>query len=158
MNFKRGLIAGLIGTVAGALIPALWIGGYTLLYWFWHDSPAMDRGADLAYWQDYGAGPVIGLAIYFGLSAWATYTPPGKHRFVSTLGIMFVISIPLSLLLSSLQLTPQGKRAPEDPTLFFSEFLIIVLPPLAVAGLIVLFRWSRWPDMEDAPQPPSPHT
>lgn len=78
MNFKRGLIAGMLGTVAGALIPVLWIGGYTLLYWFWHDSPAMDREADLAYWQDYGAGPVIGLAIYFGLSAWATYTPPRK--------------------------------------------------------------------------------
>ena len=143
MNFKRGLIAGLIGTFAGALIPVLWIGGYTLLYWFWHDSPAMDREADLAYWRDYGIGPVIGLAFYFGLSAWATYTPREHYRFVSTLGIMFVISIPLTLLLSSLQLTPQGKRAPDDPTLFFSEFLIILLPPLAVAWLIVLFRWFR---------------
>jgi|GEM_PF-4513109 len=76
MNFKRGFIAGIAGTVAGALIPVVWIGGYTLLYWLWHDSPAMDREADLKYWREYGAGPLIGMAAYFGLSAWATYTPP----------------------------------------------------------------------------------
>lgn len=153
MNFKRGLIAGMLGTVAGALIPVLWIGGYTLLYWFWHDSPAMDREADLAYWQDYGAGPVIGLAIYFGLSAWATYTPPGKHRFVSTLGILFLGSFPLIIFLDQVFQSSNPPHKGMDHQTGWSDVLIFSLPLLVVAGLIVLFRWFNAYASEDGPQP-----
>jgi len=158
MNFKRGLIAGLIGTVTGGLLPVILIGGYTLFYWFWHDSPAMDRKADLAYWWDYGGGTVIGMALYFGLSAWATYTPSGKYRFASTLGILTLGSLLLMIFLSVVFRSSYPIHKGGVHQTDWSGILFFSLPPLLAAWLIVLFRWSRWLDMEDAPQPPSPHT
>lgn len=152
MNFKRGLIAGMIGTVAGALIPVVLIGGYTLLFWYWQDSPAIDRQADLQDWQKYGSGPVIGLAIYLGLSAWATYTPPGNHRFAYTLGILFLSSIPLMIVIDQIrEPLPPGRSGYEHQTDWF-EVSIFLLSLLVVAWLIVLFHWFNSRASEDGPQ------
>ncbi|QDV20301.1 hypothetical protein Pan153_49760 [Gimesia panareensis] len=158
MNFKRGLIAGMIGTVAGALIPVVLIGGYTLLFWYWYDSPAMDRQADLQHWQKYGSGPIIGLAIYLGLSAWATYTPSGKHRFAYTLGILFLSSVPLMIVIDQLRgPPPPGRSGYEHQTDWF-EVSIFLVSLLAVACLIILFRWFSSRKPEDTSQLPNPHT
>lgn len=157
MNFKRGLIAGVIGTATGALLTVILIGGYTMFHWFWHNSPAMDREADLNYWRTYGAGTVTGMALFFGLSAWATYTPPGKHRFVGTLGILTLCSLlPLIFLDLILGPSPPTHKVMEHQT-DWSDILFFSSPLLAVACLIVLFRWFRFSDSEATVASPQSH-
>jgi hypothetical protein len=141
MNITRGLIAGVLGIFAGLILPVLLVGSYLLLSWYFNETFEMDRRADIAYWRNYGEMPLAGCAIYLGLAAWATYTPKRNYGLAKTLAILFFCSIPLMILLSFLQTEPLPPRGstPRYP-LTLSEFVRIMIPPLAVASVLIAVR------------------
>ncbi|MCA9006858.1 MAG: hypothetical protein KDA70_16400 [Planctomycetaceae bacterium] len=143
MNMIRGLIAGLLGTLVGLLGPVLIVGSYTLLYWYFHETPEMDRRADMKYWRLHAVMPLAGSTIYLGLTAWATFTPRGDYRFARTLVILFCIALPLTGILMKTSLTPERRPYDNSPPLYFSEFLIMLLTPTLVAATLIIIRSRR---------------
>ncbi|QDT99396.1 hypothetical protein [Gimesia aquarii] len=142
MIIMRGMIAGLIGALVGGVVPLVLISLYTITSWYFHNTYEIDRQADIAYWRNEVVYPILGVAIYFGLAAWATYTPKGNYRFTKTLAILFFLSIPLTLFIRVLrQPTPQYKTI-EVPNAYFSEFLLLFLPPLLITCVMIAFRSS----------------
>ncbi|MCA9014279.1 MAG: hypothetical protein KDA77_03000 [Planctomycetaceae bacterium] len=149
MNITRGLIAGILGTLAGLILPVLLVGSYLLLSWYCNETFEMDRRADIAYWRNYGEMPLAGCAIYLGLAAWATYTPKRNYGLAKTLAILFFCSIPLMILVSRLQTEPLQPRG-STPTypLTLSEFVRILIPPLIVACVLIAIRGSGVKELE----------
>ncbi|WP_417393521.1 hypothetical protein [Gimesia sp.] len=143
INICRGLIAGLLGALTGLLGPVLIVGIYTLLNWYFHQTPEIDRRADMQYWRYHAVAPLAGTTIYLSLAAWATYTPRGTYRFASTLVILLFISFPLTGFLMNTRLTPHRQPYDNSPPLYFSEFLIMLLAPTLVASLLIVIRSRR---------------
>lgn len=143
MNIIRGLIAGLLGTLVGLLGPVLIVGSYTLLYWYFHETPEMDRRADMDYWRFHAVMPLAGTTIYFGLAAWATFTPRGDYRFARTLVMLLCISFPLTAILMDAILIPRRRPYDNSPPLYVSEFLIMLLTPTLVAATLIIIRSRR---------------
>jgi predicted permease len=143
MNIARGIIAGLMGALIGAVVPVVVVATFTLLSWHFHDTLEGDRQYDIAWWRMHAVPPLVGAAIYLGLTAWATYTPKRNCGFAKTLAIIFFTSVPLTWLLAALHLTPTRYKNVEHPAMYFSELLLLLVPPLVMACVLVAARRSR---------------
>lgn len=149
MNISRGIVRTLIWVAVG--IPA------TLLimacfrtndaaYYLIEDADTgmfLDHTAvltSLTWWHENATVPLIFVATYLGLTALATYLPKGKHGFARTLAILAVAGYFLIGLLDFAGLAPARAKSIEHPTIYLSEFLVIIVPPIVVAVVLITHR------------------
>jgi len=145
MNFKRGFIAAFIWAVIGIAGPFIAVCVFTVVSWQLNDTSSFFRQDDIAWWLTRAVWPLVGVPIYLGLSALATYTPIQKHRFAGTLAIIFFTAIPLTWILAALELTPQRYKAGDHPEMYFSEFLLLLIPPLTITFVLIALRQTKTP-------------
>lgn len=80
--------------------------------------------------------PIIGCSAVLTCSAWvANVTQPARSIAVCLMKVAGA-SIPLWYLLAALQITPRRLKGMVRPEIYFSEFLLLVVPPMAVACLL----------------------
>ncbi|AMV22443.1 hypothetical protein [Planctomyces sp. SH-PL14] len=133
LQMTKGLIAAIVAALGGFLV------AYALLlapngpWWFWDSN-----GGGLALDIDRSLAPARFVAATAGWGAFATFAPPGKHRLISALGIVFFLSAPMTVLAMSVvgEHRPKGVRsAPPSPR----ELAALVLPAAVVGvGLVAL--------------------
>jgi hypothetical protein len=154
MNVARGIIAALIWAAAGIIVPVVVVGGYTILSWHFNDTLEVDRDYDIAWWRMHAVPPLVGVPIYLGLTAWATYTPKRNHGFAKTLAIIFFTAIPSTWFLAALEMTPRRYKSIEHPDIYVSEFLLFFLPPLIMSCILVAIRRSDSQHVDTADEEP----
>jgi hypothetical protein len=140
MNIKRGLIAALICAITGAASAVLFIAVFLVGNWVLYDTHAVKRKFDIRWMATAWTVPAIGVAIYLGLTAFATYTPNMNYGFARTFAIIFLLSIPMAAFLGSLELTPKRVKSLEHPILYPSELSLLAFPPMTVAILLLATR------------------
>jgi predicted permease len=150
MNFARGIIAASIWAGAGPILTVLVVAGFQLLSWQFNNTPEIDRKYDMAWWRMHAVPPLVGISIYLGTAALATYTPHRNQGFAKTLAILFGTALPFTWFLAQLELTPKRYKSIEHPDLYFSEFLLLFLPPLVIAGVLMAVRRSESRSSETA--------
>ena len=143
LNFVRGILSaaawGLVGAIAAVALVSLG----TLAYWHLNDTRQFDRQYDINWWRTRALPPIIGVTTLLACAGWAAYAPRGKHRFATTLAILFFLSIPLWFVLGSMELTPRRVKSVEHPPLYPSELLVLVLPPIVVSIALSVLRGHR---------------
>jgi len=140
MNVKRGLLAALASSFIGAVSAFLVISALVFGNWLLKDTHASEREFDTRWLATAWIVPAIGVSIYLGLAAFATYAATTNFGFGRTLAIIFFVSIPLTAFLASLELTPKRIKSIDHPVLYPSEIAILVLPPSVVAFLLLASR------------------
>ena len=140
MNIKRGVIAALTCSSIGAASAVMLIAAFVLGNWFINDSIPAEREFDTRWLSSAWMGPAIGVAIYLGLTGFAIFAPTINYGFARTLVIIFFVSIPLTILLGNLELTPKRVKSIEHPVFYPSELAILIMPPAGIAALLLASR------------------
>ncbi|MFN4907240.1 MAG: hypothetical protein ACK5EO_15200 [Planctomycetota bacterium] len=140
MNIKRGVIAALTCSSIGVAFAVLLIAAFVLGNWFFNDPIPAEREFDTRWLSSAWMGPAIGVAIYLGLTGFATFAPTINYGFARTLAIISLVSIPLTLVLSNLEITPKRVKIIEHPVFYPSELAILIIPPAGVAALLLAWR------------------
>ena len=143
LNLSRGLWATLLGALVGAFAPK----GLALLIalYRWHVSGSPDIASnwaiDLDELMEY---PAVGCAAVCACAGWATYAPSGTHRFVVSLGFIFLVSLMSWYVLSWTALMPFYKGM-EHSVFYPNELIAMIGPPIVAAALLTAFRIRRAP-------------
>ncbi len=82
-----------------------------------------------------GMWPALGCFIVLGCSAWAANAPQPPRNLVVCLLQVTSVSIILWLIIGAMEITPRRLKGIEHPAIYLSEFLVLIVPPMAVAGL-----------------------
>ena len=140
MNINRGLIAAFTCSSIGAVSTVFLIAVFAVGNWFFNDTTPAEREFDIRWLATAWIVPSIGVSIYLGLTAFTTYSARTNYGFARTLAIIFFVSIPLTSILGTLELTPKRVKSNEHPILYPSELAILLLPPSVVAALLLASR------------------
>lgn len=148
----RGIVAAILAGSAGALLCAGLLIGFVLCRWQIEGTVEVDRRYDVARLRMQLPGPVLGCLLVSGCAGFATWFPAGKFRFVRSLTIVFLVSIPSwwigSLLIDFLGL---NYKQTTRPMFTLSELFVVGLPPVITAALL---SWVRIHGARP-PQPPN---
>jgi hypothetical protein len=145
-----GTILGGGGGVLGCLVFAL---GFTVVRWVLQGTNAIDREDDLQELQSQLIGPMWGCALLGACSGFATWFPAGKHRFMRSLIMVFLVSVPfwqIGFILTH-DPTPHYKGT-DRRGISSSELAALWIPPV-LAGVIV--SWMR---IRGTNRPPPPQS
>jgi hypothetical protein len=140
MNIGRGLLAALALSLIGAVSAVFVICAPVLANLLLTDTHAIERQFDIRWLGLTWIGPSIGVSAYLGLAALATYTPTTNFGFARTLAIIFFLSIPVTVFIGGLELTPKRVKSITHPLTYPSEIAIFLLPPSVVAFLLLASR------------------
>jgi len=94
--------------------------------------------------------PATTVASLIGASAFATYAPPGRHRLIETLGLIFLVAIPIEWIL--IPYLPQIRGYGYTWWLSPREVMAAVCPSLAIGFLVAAIRARQ--DAMDEKDPP----
>lgn len=143
MNFLRGIFALLIWAILGPLFLIIGVVVYTVVSWQIYNFAEFDRQFDIDWWRVNAVVPLVVASIFFGLTAWATYTPKFDHGFAKTFAMIALTSFPMSSVLMCSELTPKRVKIIEHPDLYPSEFLLLFLPPFLISCILIALRRPR---------------
>jgi hypothetical protein len=146
LNPVRGARAAVGFALFGAIAPIVFMVVFTLVHWGIGNASRIDWRGDIRQLEGGLLGPVIGCALVFACAGWATFAPRGSYRFARSLVLILVISLPLGWFLGSLEITPRRFKGIRHPLLYFSELLVLVVPPIVAATFVTAFRVSELPD------------
>jgi hypothetical protein len=141
-----GGVGGIVACVGVALV-------FTLLHWIVQGTIAIDRQDDLRDLQNKLIGPMCGCGLIGACAGFATWFPAGKHRFVRSVIMVFLVSVPfwqIGYLLTH-DPTPHYKGT-DRPDVSSSELAAAIASPM-VAALIV--AWMRVRGTKSPPPPQS---
>jgi len=142
------VLRGACGAVAGAAVAAVLVvvlyGGFMAGRWLLEDSTEFQRAVDLRAMREELVVPILGSAAVGAGAGWAASGPRGRHRFAWSFAAVFLASLPLWVVLGSLELTPRRYKGVEHPAVYASEALVVVGPPLVVAAVLGFVRARRW--------------
>lgn len=136
MEFERGIRESLKRAALGFLIPVVVIGLYSILHLTCYEIHPIDRENDLRRLPFLILLPSTGLAILFGLSAYASFAPKQGVSFIRSLTVIAgataiaVFSTPPKVNLKTVE---QG------------SWVEIVFPmAVAIIATIAILIYSRW--------------
>lgn len=143
-GFKFAALAGVIGFA----VPVVVMAAATAARWAILASNEADRAYDLAWLPTNLAGAAIAFTFVFAGAGLATYAPNRTYRFLRTLGIVVLISIPSWWALAACGMAHTRYKGIEHPIIYPSEVLMLAIPPLVIACALGTLRSRR-----NVPQP-----
>ncbi len=147
MNLVCGLRKSLQYAAVGFAIPATVVGSIAMSHLTFHDIHPMDRENDLARLPTMILVPSLGLAVLFGLAAFASFTPRNGLSFIRAL-----IAISAATLIGVAVTRPQMPRKTRDPNAWTE--ISIPLATALIATIVVLFFNERRPSQpKDGDEP-----
>jgi len=136
LQISRGLIAAALGWACGIAITYA-VGSLFRPLWdvahgeSWHSLHAFEVARLLL--------PATGAASAIGAAAFATYAPPGRYRLIETLGLIFLVTIPLEWILVG-SLPPLRSRYEVDWWLHPLEVAAVTSPAVFFGLLLAVLR------------------
>jgi predicted permease len=140
LNLCRGLLATLLGALGGALVSVALALGFTVCGWLVAGTKEVDRQHDVDYLKQYTVYPIVGCAVVCACAAWATFAPARTRPFARSLGLIFLVSVPLWYVIGWMELTPRRNRGTEHPVFYPSELIVLIGPPLVAAAFLTVLR------------------
>ena len=136
MDFERGSRESLKHAALGFLIPVVGVGVYTILYLSFYEIHPIDRENDLRRLPLLILVPSTGLAILFGLSAYAAFAP---NQGVSFIRSLTMIAGATAIAVFSTQ--PRVNRK----TVEQGSWLEVAIPmAVAIIAAIAILVYSKW--------------
>ena len=158
MNLKSGLIAGLSWGLGGLLgLPAV-IAAFTLIYWWFCDTPNFDRKYDIGWWQLHAFPGLVVIPMLLFFAGFTSHASERATGFARTLGILAVTSLPMAVLLGAMGMAHFREKSAEHPPMYFSEVLMFLIPIAAVSFILLRLRGRRIcvPELDDSPEIQNP--
>jgi hypothetical protein len=142
LNYSRGGGFALLFGVVGFAAPILLFLLFTVLCWLLNGSSEFDRKYDLCGIPDKLIFPAIGTAWVFAGTGWTVFASRGKRRFLQTLTVMVLISIPSWYLLAGMGMSPTRYKGIDHPLIYPSEILLVAIPP-SLTSLVISMKDSK---------------
>ena len=137
MNLQHRIRKSLQFAAIGLAIPAIVIGLIAFYHFAFHDIPPMDRENDLARLPAMILIPSLGLALIFGLSAFASFSSkPGMSL------IRSLIVISGATLMAVFATQPRIGRKTVDPNAWLETAIPITVALIATLAILISNRRS----------------
>jgi hypothetical protein len=142
-GFRSAICWGVVGAVAALVVVAVLQANER-----WQDLTMLGEYRSWLHSSIYKSSwPAIGCATVLACSAWAANALQPPRSLAVCLLLIASPSIVLWYVLFALEVTPRRLKGVEHPAIYFSEFLVLIIPPLVVAGL------STWASSHARRQP-----
>lgn len=135
MNLTRGIQRSLQFAAIGLAIPAIMIGLIAIYHFTFHDIHPMDRENDLARLPAMILIPSFGLALLFGLSAFASFAPNHGMSFIRSL---IVVAGATAIAVFATQ--PRIRRKTVDPDAWLETAIPIAVALIATLAILISNR------------------
>jgi peptidoglycan/LPS O-acetylase OafA/YrhL len=132
MNLERGIRKSLIYAAIGFAIPAIVIGLFAIYHFTCHDIHPMDRPDDLARLPALILIPSSGIAILFGMAAFAAFTPNNGITFLRSL-----IVVSAATMIAMLATRPGMSRKTDDPNAWLETVIPLAVGLFATMSILL---------------------
>jgi len=137
MNLEPGIRKSLQFAAIGFAIPAIVIGLIAFYHFAFHDIHPMDRENDLVRLPAMILIPSLGLAMLFGLSAFASLAPKHGMSFIRSL-----IVVASATLIAVFTTQPRIRRKTVDPDAWLETAIPIAVALIATLAILIYNRRS----------------
>ena len=143
-NLERGIRKSLQYAAIGFVIPATVTGLIWLYRFAFLDIHPRDRELDLALLPDVVFGPSIGIALLFGLSAFASFAPNGGMAFTRSL---IVVAGATLIAVFATQPRVRRKTTHPDPNAWLEVAIPIAVAVVATLAILIYAKRDTPPNV-----------
>jgi hypothetical protein len=142
LDVLRGLRGAMIGGAMGLAIaagpPLLLDADYLLRR---ATNPITTVAGDYWRWASFVLiWPILGCVPIFTAAGWISHAPRQQYRFISSLGLVFAITLGIWIVVKAMGWSPMRFSEKRYPTIYFSEAVTLVTPPVVIA---IVLTWVR---------------